>query len=57
MSSSGTLAYLEVEMTVDNAAVLQKLWTTKRVSNLAPHDEIKEVVRDNDNDLERLVGK
>jgi hypothetical protein len=52
------LGHMEVEITVDDPGVLAKPWTYKRTSELAPKEEIREFIcNENNSDLEHLVGK
>jgi hypothetical protein len=52
------LGHLEVEVTVEDPGVLVKPWTFKRVSELAPGEEIREFMcNENNSDLQHLVGK
>jgi hypothetical protein len=52
------LGHLETETTVEDPGVLAKPWTMKRVSDLAPGEEIREFVcSENNRDLEHLVGR
>jgi hypothetical protein len=51
------LGHLETEVTVEDPGVLSKPWTMKRVSDLAPGEEIREFMcAENNRDLEHLVG-
>ena len=52
------LGHLETEITVEDPAILAKPWTMKRVSDLAPTEEIFEFIcPENNRDVEHLVGK
>jgi hypothetical protein len=52
------LGHLETEVTVEDPGVLAKPWTLKRVSDLAPGEEIREFMcTENNRDLEHLVGR
>jgi hypothetical protein len=52
------LGHLETEITVDDPGVLAKPYTMKRVSDLAPTEEIFEFIcPENNKDVEHLVGK
>jgi hypothetical protein len=52
------LGHLEVEVTVEDSGVLAKPWTMKRVSELAPSEEIYEFVcTENNVDLPHMLGK
>jgi hypothetical protein len=52
------LGHLETEITVEDPAILSKPWTMKRVSDLAPTEEIFEFIcPENNRDVEHLVGK
>jgi hypothetical protein len=52
------LGHLEAEITVEDPAVLAKPWTYKRVSDLAPEEEIREFMcNENNIDLPHLFGK
>jgi hypothetical protein len=52
------LGHLEVEVTVEDPGVLARPWTFKRVSELAPKEEIREFIcPENNSDLSHLVGK
>jgi carboxypeptidase family protein len=52
------LGHLEVEITVEDPGVLAKPWTFKRTSDLAPKEEIREFIcNENNSDLSHLVGK
>lgn len=52
------LGHMEVEITVEDPGVLAKPWTYKRASELAPTEEIREFIcNENNSDLEHLVGK
>jgi Carboxypeptidase regulatory-like domain len=51
------LGHLETEVMVEDPGVLVKPWTMKRVSDLAPGEEIREFMcSENNRDLEHLVG-
>ena len=50
--------HLETEFTIEDPGAFAKPWTIKKVSALAPNDEITEdVCMENNRDLEHLVGK
>jgi Carboxypeptidase regulatory-like domain len=52
------LGHLEVVVTVDDPGVLANPWTFKRVSELAPKEELREFIcNENNSDLPHLVGK
>ena len=52
------LGHLETEITVDDPAVSAKPYTMKRVSDLAPTEDIYEFIcPENNRDVEHLVGK
>ena len=52
------LGRLELEITVEDPAVLEKPWTERRVSRLVPEEDIEEeVCVENNKDLEHMVGK
>ena len=52
------LGHLESEITVEDPGVLAKPWTMKRVSDLAPNQEIYEFIcPENNKDAAHLVGK
>jgi carboxypeptidase family protein len=52
------LGHLEAEITVEDPGVLARPWTFKRVSELAPKEEIREFICDeNNSDLPHLVSK
>jgi hypothetical protein len=52
------LGHLEAEITVEDPGVLARPWTFKRVSELAPKEEIREFMCDeNNSDLSHLVSK
>ena len=52
------LGHLQTEVTVDDPGVLAKPWTMKRVSDLAPGEEIREFIcNENNPDVEHLVGQ
>ena len=52
------LGHLETEVTVEDPGVLAKPWILKRVSDLAPGEEIREFMcAENNRDLEHLVGR
>ena len=55
---STDLGRLELEITVEDPAVLEKPWTERRVSRLVPEEDIEEeVCVENNKDLEHMVGK
>jgi hypothetical protein len=52
------LGHLETEITVNDPGVLAEPWTMKRVSDLAPNQEIYEFIcPENNRDVQHLVGK
>ncbi len=52
------LGHLESEVTVDDPGILSKPWVMKRVSELAPGEEIREFIcTENNSDLEHLIGR
>jgi Carboxypeptidase regulatory-like domain len=52
------LGHLEAEITVEDPGVLAKPWTFKRVSDLAPKEQLREFMCDeNNSDLSHLVSK
>ena len=52
------LGHLEAEITVDDPGVLARPYTFKRVSELAPTEEIREFIcNENNSDLQHLVAK
>jgi hypothetical protein len=52
------LGHMEVEITVEDSGVLAGPWTYKRTSELAPGEEIREFIcNENNSDLEHLIGK
>ena len=52
------LGHLEIETTVEDPGVAAKPYTTKRVADLAPDQEIHEYIcNENNQDVEHLVGK
>jgi hypothetical protein len=52
------LGHLETEITVEDPAILAKPYTTKRVSELAPTEDIYEFIcPENNRDVVHLVGK
>jgi hypothetical protein len=52
------LGHLEVVVTVEDPGVLAKPWTFKRASELAPAEELREFIcNENNSDLPHLVGK
>jgi hypothetical protein len=52
------LGHLETQITVEDPGILAKPWTMKRVSDLAPTEEIYEFIcPENNKDVEHLVGK
>jgi hypothetical protein len=52
------LGHLEAEITVEDPGVLARPWTFKRVSDLAPKEQLREFICDeNNSDLPHLVGK
>src|SRR5579863_2065676 len=52
------LGHLETEITVEDPAILAKPWTMKRVSELAPTEDIYEFIcPENNRDVVHMVGK
>jgi hypothetical protein len=52
------LGHLEAEITVEDPGVLARPWTLKRVSELAPTEEIREFIcNENNSDPPHLVGR
>ena len=52
------VGHLEVVVTVEDPGVLARPWTFKRVSDLAPKEELREFIcNENNSDLAHLVGK
>ena len=52
------LGHLETEVTVEDPGILAKPYTMKRVSDLAPGEEIREFIcTENNRDLDHLVGR
>jgi Carboxypeptidase regulatory-like domain len=52
------LGHLETEVTVEDPGILAKPWTMKRVSDLAPGEQIREFIcAENNTDIEHLVGR
>jgi hypothetical protein len=52
------LGHLEIEFTIEDPDTFVKPWVIKRVSDLAPNDEVEEVIcTENERDREHLVGK
>jgi hypothetical protein len=52
------LGHLEIETTIDDPGVYPKPWTMKRVSELAPDEEIMEsICNENNKDPQHMVGK
>jgi hypothetical protein len=52
------LGHLQIETTIDDPDVYPKPWTMKRVSELAPDEEIMEsICNENNKDPEHMVGK
>jgi len=52
------LGHLETEITIEDRDTFAKPWTIKKVSALAPNEEITELVcAENNRDIEHLVGK
>lgn len=50
--------HLETEITVDDPGILAKPWTMKRVSELAPTEEIYEFIcPENNRDIPHMIGK
>jgi hypothetical protein len=52
------LGHLETEVTVEDPGVLAKSYTMKRVSDLAPNEEMYEFIcPENNRDVEHMIGK
>jgi hypothetical protein len=52
------LAHLQIETTIDDPDIYPKSWTIKRVSDLAPDEEIVEsICNENNKDPQHMVGK
>jgi len=52
------LGHLEIETTIDDPGIYPKPWTIKRVSELAPDEEIIEsICNENNKDPQHMVGK
>lgn len=52
------LGHLETEITVEDPGILARPWTMKRVSDLAPTEEIYEFIcPENNRDLDHMIGK
>jgi hypothetical protein len=51
------LGHLEIEITVDDAGVLAKPWTQKRVADLANEEIFEFICTENNRDIQHLVGK
>jgi hypothetical protein len=52
------LGHLQIETTIDDSNVYPKSWTIKRVSELAPDEEIVEsICNENNKDPQHMVGK
>jgi len=52
------LGHLEIEFTVEDPDTFTKPWVIKRISDLAPNDEVEEIIcTENERDREHLVGK
>jgi hypothetical protein len=52
------LGHLEIEFTIDDAGAYAKPWTIKRVSDLAPNEEVQEYIcNENNKDASHMVGK
>jgi hypothetical protein len=52
------LGHLEVELTIDDPKAYAKPWTIKRVSELAPNEDVMEFIcTENNRDVEHMVGK
>jgi len=52
------LGHLEVEITIDDPRAYAKAWTIKRVSDLAPNEDVMEFIcTENNRDVEHMVGK
>ena len=50
--------HLEIETTVDDPGAFVKPWASRRISDLAPGEEIQELLcSENNQDVEHLVGK
>jgi hypothetical protein len=52
------LGHLQIETTIDDPDIYPKPWTIKRVSELAPNEEIMEsICNENNKDPQHMVGK
>ncbi|HXP85025.1 MAG TPA: carboxypeptidase-like regulatory domain-containing protein [Bryobacteraceae bacterium] len=52
------LGHLELEITIEDPAVLRTPWTQKRKADLDPHEDVEEYVcTENNKDVEHMVGK
>ncbi len=52
------LGHLEIEFTIEDPDTFVKPWVIKRVADLAPKDEVEEVIcTENERDREHMVGK
>jgi len=52
------VGHIEIQITVDDPGVLAKLWTQKRVAELAPHEEMYEFIcQENNLDVKHLLAK
>jgi hypothetical protein len=52
------LGHLEIEFTIDDPDTFLKPWVIKRIADLAPTEEVEEVIcTENERDREHMVGK
>jgi len=52
------LGHLEIELTIVDPGAYAKPWTIKRISDLAPDEEVQEFIcTENNRDVEHMVGK
>jgi carboxypeptidase family protein len=51
------LGHLETEITIEDPGAYSKPWVIRRVSDLAPGEEVQEFVCENEKDVPHLVGK
>jgi len=52
------LGHLQIETTIDDTGIYPKPWTIKRISELAPDEEIREsICNENNKDPQHMVGK
>jgi hypothetical protein len=52
------LGHLRIELTIDDPEAYAKPWTIRRVSDLAPNEEVQEFIcTENNRDVEHMVGK